>query len=618
MSTRQEAVGQLRAANGQPGPRHGRSIATRSRILGLVALAAAAGFSGCSDEAASEPFDFEDEDAPPALYELSLDAPPAERGGASLLGTPATQIDTVLDRLDTTAERESARGLFLRIGPMGGAWGRIEDLRLALAKVRDAGKPVHCHFATADNASFALMAAGCDRISMTPAGDLNLVGLAAQLIYARSLLDNAGMVAELRHVGRYKGAADALTEDQMPATTRESMGALLDDLQADLVKAIADGRNLGRDRVQGLIDSGPLDARDALAGTLIDDIAFDDEAREHARRAADVERVERIGLGGENEPIGLAGLLQALGGDAPDAAPEGDRILVARLTGTIVDGGSQSGQVAAADPFVAAMRRAANDPNIKAVVLRIDSPGGSASASDRMWHAVRGVARHKPVIASVGDMAASGGYYVAAGATEIFAHDTSILGSIGVVGGKITAGDLAERIGVHAEVIARGAHADWLNPLRPFNESEKAILDRQLQRTYDRFIRRVALGRDMERSRVEAGAEGRVWSGRRARELGLVDRVGGLADAISHARQRVGLDADAPIESWPRQRSMLETLAETMGGGSDAQLSSAAQAVVARLGPAAASLADLAAAFLPLWTGRERVLVVLPFAVRVQ
>lgn len=496
------------------------------------------------------------------VRELVLLNPPAEGPSQELFGPMRPTLREVIRQIEHAAESDNAKGLFLRVGPLGGRWGRIADLAEALALVKEAGKPIHCHFDRADNTSYALMAQSCDRISMTPGGTLNLVGVAAQVFFVRTLLERIGAQADLLHMGRYKGAGDMFTRDDISPEAEESLGALLDDFDRVLERAIA-----SRSEDPGAaIDAGPYHAEGARDAGLIDDVGFDDEAREHARQAGGVDSVRRVPLGARAEEVQLSDVLQALAGEEDDEDPAGERIALVHLEGSITDGERPRPGEARSGPFVAAMRRFADDDDVKAVVLRIDSPGGSALASDRMWHAVRRVAAHKPVIASIGDVAASGGYYVACAATEILSHEASIVGSIGVIGGKVSFGGLAEELGVGSVILQRGQHAAWTTVTRPFQDSEREVVESMLRNTYYRFIRRVAAGRDMPRAAVLRAAEGRVMSGRMGKELGLIDDFGGLGEAIRRARERAELDADAEIEVWPAARGLMESLSAAMGG----------------------------------------------------
>lgn len=576
------------------------------RSLACLLLLAACG----GDELAPPPPESPDEE--PEVRELIISEAPAGEGDSPLFGGSSGTIEDALARLSAIERDENAKGLFLRVGALAGAWGRVGDLAGGLARIRAAGKPVHCHFDVADNLGYYLLATSCDRISMTPAGDLELVGVAAHLFYAKRLLDNIGVRADLLQVGRFKGAADPFTEEEMPEPTRESMNALLDDLMGTLVSGVARGREISPDRARAIIDEGPFDARDALEHGLIDDIAFEDEAREHIRKETGVERVRAVTLRQRIENPGLGEILAMLSGEPPEPPPEGDRLALVHVEGNIVDGEEQASGAAVSGPFVEEMKRLRDDDAVKAIVVRIDSPGGSALASDRMWHALRLLAQAKPVVVSVGDMAASGGFYIASAADEIVAQETSLVGSIGVVAGKVAAAELARNIGLNVEILSRGEHAAWTTPTRSFTEEERAILGRMMHRTYDRFIQRIVSGREMERAAVEAGAEGRILSGGRALRLGLVDRIGGLEDAIARARELGGLHEHAPIERWPSPRNPFQVLAEQLGGARS-PTRVLIDDLARELGPLGQS-----AIRIPELLENERVLVALPFALVIE
>jgi protease-4 len=472
----------------------------------------------------------------------------------------------LLERLSEMASAKGVSGIFLQIGEMGGAWGRVADLRDALSTVRKAGKPVHCHFETTDNLGYSLLAQSCDRISITPAGMLDLVGVSAEAVYARELLQTLGLRADAVQIGRFKGAADPFTRDDMPPEVQQTMNALLDDLQAAVISAVAHGRSLPAARVQALIDQGPFTAEQARSAGLVDDVSFDDAARAQAKAAAKADRVVIEQLQPEHESIGLWKLLRTLTGGSERHKTSGKRLVLAYLDGTIMRGSAGSFRSAHAESFVRGMHELADDAGVRAVVLRIDSPGGSAMASDLMWHAVRRLAKRKPVIVSIGDLCASGGYYVASAGTEIVAQDQSLVGSIGVVGGKIVAEDLARRLGVHIERLTRGKHAGWTSAARGWSPEERTAFDHALRDGYELFLRRIAEGRGMKIDEIEPLAEGRLMSARRAREGKLVDHEGGLSTAIALARKRGSLADDAPIQIWPERPNLLQALSEITGG----------------------------------------------------
>jgi protease-4 len=268
--------------------------------------------------------------------------------------------------------------------------------------------------------------------------------------------------------------------------------------------------------------------------------------------------------------VGLSELLEALSGGGEESAPSGQRLVLANLEGTIMRGDERSMQSAHAAPFVQAMREMADDEEVRALVLRINSPGGSATASDLMWHAVRRVAARKPVIVSVGDMAASGGYWVASAGTRIVADGDSLIGSIGVVGGKIVIEDLGQRIGLRSTRLSRGKRAGWMSSLHGFDAGERDAFQRSLQHTYRLFLRRISQGRGMERSAIEPMAEGRLMTARRALDGGLVDRLGGLREALALAREDADLAEDVEVQVWPPRHTFLQQIAR-LASGADAR-----------------------------------------------
>jgi protease-4 len=437
----------------------------------------------------------------------------------------------------------------------------VEDLAQAFEAFRAQKRPVHCHFEDLDNAGYAL-ASHCDRLSMSPAGTLNLVGLGAQVVHGRKLLELLGVRAELLQMGKYKGAAEPFTRDEMSPELQASLDGLLDDLDASFRGHLKKRAERTPEAWQAILDEGPYSANAARQGTLVDALSYDDEARAKAKTAAGARVVRHLFEKKEREPS-LRDLIEMLG-PGKHAHPNQPYVVLAHLTGEIVESEADATNRAASEPFVDAMRRWGDDRHVRAVVLRIESPGGSALASDRMWHAVRRVAGRKPVIVSLGDMAASGGYYVASAGTHIVAAPGSVVGSIGVVGGKMVIQDLADRVGVHVDGLKRAHNAAWLSPFAPFSDSERKLFEGMLEETYERFLDRVSIGRKRPVADLLPAAEGRVMGGERARKLGLVDEVGGLSRALSLAKQQGKLGPRAPVEAWPDERDGLRALASLL------------------------------------------------------
>jgi protease-4 len=532
------------------------SVPARARALALLSTLAWLGCGSREDESNKRP-------SVATLYELDLREPMREQT-LSLLGETQPGLHEALTKVRGLLDEPLAKGLFVRLGELSGSFGDLADWSALFDAYRAAKRPVHCHFDTVDNLGFAL-ATHCDRVTMTPAGTLDLVGIAAQLLHGRQLLEQVGVQADLLQVGKYKGASEPFTRDEPSEELKQSLNGLLDDLDRTLRTHLAQGGKRDPAQVDAALEKGPYGADDALAQKLIDAVGFDDEARSTAKKAAKAAGTRAVFPKREHESLSLKDLLSALAGKKEPALPSGQRLALAYLVGEIVDGEGAGMESSASDPFVKALRRFGDDERISAVVLRIESPGGSALASDRMWHAVRRVAARKPVIVSVGDMAASGGYYVASAGTYIVASEGSVLGSIGVVGGKLVASKLAERIGVHSTTLARGPQATWLSALAPFTPGERERLDTLLSRTYALFLERVSVGRKRSVEQLAPAAEGRVMGGARAKQLGLVDEVGGLSRAIAIARERGHLDKSSPVVQWPEEQDPFGRLSQLLG-----------------------------------------------------
>jgi protease-4 len=513
----------------------------------------------------------EEKEAPdePVVRELRLLQAFPDGAEHDPFARPQPTLHDALTRIWDATEDENVKGLFVRVGPLQGTWGSVGDLVEALSEFRAENRPVHCHFEVTDNVGYMLLASVCDRISMSPAGNLDLIGPAAVMIYARTFLEKVGVEAEIIHMGRYKGAGDMFIRDDMPKEAKASMDAILDDLYSALVEA-TNARTDGKaGKSKALIDGGPYASAAALKAGLVDAVSFLRDSREEIKKAAGVETIRRTRMLPKQEELTLGQFLKLLSGDTEKPEAGGERVALVFVNGNITDGESGSMGDAVSGPFVRAMERLEKDENVRAVVMRINSPGGSALASDRMWDAARRLAEAKPLIASVGDMAASGGYYIASAADEILAHPNSLVGSIGVVGGKFNFAGLAEDIGVNTYILQRGKRAAWSTPVRPLNPSERQAFEGLLRDTYDRFIDRVATGRKMEREAVLAAAEGRVMTAQDGKVLGLIDEMAGLSEALIRARAAAGLGPDAPVELWPSTKGMIDTINDLLSGNGD-------------------------------------------------
>jgi len=485
------------------------------------------------------------------------------------------RIDTlydVLQRIEQAGDDASVQGLLLDVGPLQAGLAKVQELRSSLLKFRGKGKEVVCFLEGADNLTYYL-ATAADRVVMIASGSLMLTGLRAEVLFFRGLMDKLGVEADLIQIGPYKGAAEPFTRSESSAAFRESLGSLLDDYYRQLCEDIGRARGIDAQLVMKLIDNGPYSAREAKKAGLVDELMFRDELLQSLNRKSKGELVLEESYG-KKKPQKAA--LPAVGellkrfmlGVAPQrtAASPDPCIAVIYAVGPIIQGGDEDSLmgegVIASLRIVSWIRRAANRDNVRAIVLRIESPGGSAVASDAIWREIRLADQVKPVIVSLSDVAGSGGYYIASAGRIILADPGTITGSIGVVGGKFVLSGLYEKLGLNVDVFQRGKHAGLLSSAQRFSESERSRLRELLEHTYETFLKRVAEARGLPVAQIEQFSEGRPWTGAQAKENLLVDRLGGLEDAIEVAKVEAGMEPDAPVSvvRWPEARSLFEIL----------------------------------------------------------
>lgn len=452
-------------------------------------------------------------------------------------------------------------GLAVHIKQAALGLAQAEELRRQIAGLAAAGKTVECYLETAGEGSNGTLAyyvaTACPTISLAPAGELNIVGLFADSSFLRGTLDKLKIEPEFESVGTYKSAGEAYTEYQHSAAAREALSSLLDDFYSRLAADIAIGRQLEDSRVRQLIDAAPYSATEALELGLVDRLAYPDQFETSLR--------ETLG-----EDWGWV--------EVQDYAPRGldlgrSKVALAFAQGTIVRGRSgvdpwSQQRYVGADGFGAVLEELIEDDSIVAVILRVDSPGGSAQASDLLLRQVERLAEVKPVVVSMSSLAASGGYYISAKARHIVAESTTITGSIGVIAGRFVTGRFQkELLGVSHDTLKRGANADYFSSLEPFNAPQRERFRSMMSAVYDTFLDHVVAGRGMERAAVEAVAEGRVWTGQSALGLGLVDEVGGFDSARRAAAEAAGLEVDQTrLVLYPKPPSLFDYFSD--GGGS--------------------------------------------------
>jgi protease IV len=507
------------------------------------------------------------------VLELDLRAAPPEAAGFDPLtmisggGRPLVLREAV-SALHRAADDPRVAGLIARVQLPAAAAGPVQEVRDAV-KAFAAVKPSLAWAETYPGTLSYYLASAFGEVWMQPSGTVGLIGFATNALFLRDALDKAGIEAQFVSRGQYKSAANLFTEDRYTDAHREADTRLLESLRAQVWKAVADSRPIGQDALDALADRAPLLREDAVASGLIDHVGYRDEA--YARIA------ELVGAEGISPETGDADSDDApprlyLSRYARATAPGGSplpsvpgrkpksTIAVVTVAGSIVSGRGGRGILpfgnssAGADTIAAALREAASDDSVSAIVLRVDSPGGSVSASETIWREVKKARdRGKPVVASMGAIAASGGYYVAMGADAIVANPGTITGSIGVITGKLIARDLKDRLGVGSDAVRTNANADAWSINAPFTDEQRARVEAEADLCYTDFVQRVADGRKLSTEAVEAVAQGRIWTGADALGHGLVDELGGLRTAVRRAKVLAGLDEDAKVRivSYP-------------------------------------------------------------------
>ena len=452
------------------------------------------------------------------------------------------------------------------IRPTGTAalWGKVQEVRDAILDFKRSRKPIVAYMEFGGEQEFFL-ASACDKVFLMPTSSLDLTGLASYELFLRGTLDKIGAYPDALHVGDYKTASNIYTEHTYTPAHREMAVSLNTDLYEQLVRGLADGRHKSEAEIRTLIDHGPFLPEDALRAGLVDDVGYEDEIDDKVDLSNGAAGADKRSARFLEQADYRNVTTSSLGLD------RGQRIAVIYAVGLISSGPSNydspQGQVAGSDTLVEYLRKARADSSIKAIVLRIDSPGGSAIASDVIWREVQLTRNAKPVIASMSDVAASGGYYIAMPASAIVAEPATLTGSIGVVMVKFVIDGTLKKLGLNMEHVQEGRYADLYSPIRPFSASERARVEEQMQATYDAFVEKAAAGRNTTPEKIDAIGQGRVWTGRQAKQLGLVDELGGLERALALAKERVGIPQDAGVELvvYPPRKSIYEIVANPFG-----------------------------------------------------
>ncbi len=487
-----------------------------------------------------------------AYLSLAVDGDVAEQPASdvdTIFTTPRPSLRGLVESLDRAAKDPKMKGVVVRVGSLDGGWGKVQELRDAIARFRRSGKPAYAHLESVGNQEYYL-ATACTQIYAVPQALVLVHALSMEVTFFRQALDKLGVEAQFEGVGRYKNAPNQFTEDRFTAPHREQTEALLDSLYAQYVAAIAESRKKTPAEVRAILEAGPYDAAGALRAGLVDELVYEDElegrlkARERVTPGRYVRAARGFGFDGRPKVALIYAVGEIMSGES-DASPFG-------------------GDLAGSTTLSRAIRQARNDATIRAIVLRVDSPGGSGTASEVIWRELSLARKSKPVIVSMGDVAASGGYYIAMTGDAIVAQPATITGSIGVFSGKFALRGLYSKLGLTKEIVERGKNGSFFSEYRPWTNEERSKMHNLMASFYGEFVSKAAKGRGKSYADIDRVAQGRVWTGAEALKVGLVDRLGGLETALDLAREKanIGKDEELALVVLPEKKGVFETILE--------------------------------------------------------
>ena len=506
---------------------------------------------------------------PNSVLHLKFDKPISDRGSdnpfenfsfTSFSGEKNVGLYDILNNIEKATTDDNIQGIFLDITAIPSGLASIEEIRNALRNFKDSGKYIYAYSEMYSQTSVYLMSIA-DQVYMHPMGYLELKGLRAELMFFKGVLEKIGVEPMVFKHGKFKSAVEPFISDRMSDANREQIKVYMGSLWNHMTAGIAAGRGMEQNLILQYADELRIqNAEDAKEVKMIDAIKYRDEVLEIIKEKTGAEKIDKINfitLGKYNKVK-----------DKKDKG-KGDKIAVIFAEGEIVDGEGDANNVGS-ERFTKAIRKARLDDKVKAVVIRVNSPGGSALASESIWREIEETKKVKKVVTSMGDVAASGGYYIACNSDKIIANPTTITGSIGVFGLLFNAKKmLNEKLGVTIDTVKTSKYADFMSQSRTVTDFEGAIIQNRIEEIYDNFISRVAEGRKMNKADVDSIGQGRVWSGIDAKRIGLIDEFGGLKKAIEVAAELAGIE-QYRITALPEQKDFLSTFLKEMQG--DAEL----------------------------------------------
>jgi protease IV len=475
-----------------------------------------------------------------------------------IFGKEENSLSDLLMELRKAKVDKRIGAILLEIESTQAGWAKADEIRDAIADFKGSGKPIYAYMEYGSNKEYYI-ATACDRIYVAPIGDLFINGLAAEVSFYRGTLDKLGIYPEFYQIGKYKNAPDQYTRKEMSEGHREVINAILDDIFNRFVGAIAQTRKKSPEDVRTLIDNAPLNAKQGVEAGLIDGTKYKEDVEKELKTKLGYKDEEKLSIvkASKYEKVSPESL----------GLNQGDQIAIIYASGPIGSGKSEESpygnQTVGSDTVVKAINDARDDKDVRAIVLRVNSPGGSVYPSDLIWNAMEAAKAKKPVVVSMSDLAASGGYYISTGANRIIAEPSTLTGSIGVFAGKPVMKEFNKWVGISTESVMRGKNSGLFRTSEPFTPEERAKFESMIKSIYyDDFLPKVAQGRKRDVEYIDSVAQGRVWTGQQAKDKGLVDEFGGLDHAVNVAKQLINIPTDKEVKRivFPTPKSFVEQI----------------------------------------------------------
>ena len=468
-------------------------------------------------------------------------------------------LDDILSSIRKAKENEDIKGIYIQATSLGAGFASLEEIRDALKDFKESGKFIVAYGDTYTQNLYYLSSVA-DKVLLNPQGMLEWRGLAATPMFFKDLLEKIGVEMQIFKVGTYKSAVEPFISTEMSPANREQVNVYLSSIWGQITSSVAESRNLSVEALNKEADRMLMfyPAEESVKNGLVDTLIYKNDVRDYLKNMVGIDKDDNMPV------LGIQDMINVKKNVPRDKS--GNVIAVYYAYGEI-DGGSSAStdEGINSEKVIKDLRKLKDDENVKAVVLRVNSPGGSAYGSEQIWYAVNQLKKEKPVIVSMGDYAASGGYYIACNADTIVAEPTTLTGSIGIFGMMPNAKGLTEKLGVNFDVVKTNPYADFGNLTRPMNDGEKGLMQMYVNKGYELFLTRCSDGRGISMEELDKIAQGRVWTGSTAKELGLVDELGGLDKALEIAIAKAGVDAYT-VMNYPKKEGFLESLMNTNPG----------------------------------------------------